>query len=425
MNVVLNKIKGSIQRNIVLVSNFSYLSFLQITTLLIPLITYPYLIRVLGKDLYGLVVFTQVIAGYFSIFISFGFTMTGAKEVSIHREDKRKLSEIVSTITIIKVIFLLISFVGLLGYFTYSDISYKWLYILAFWICIMDVVFPTWFFQGIEKMKFITIISLSSRLAFMLLIFVFIKSKEDVLWYPLSNLIGVIISGWASFHLIRKNGINFMMPSLNTMKEYIKQSYHFFLSNVLIQVYANSNKAIIGFFLDMGSVAYYDLAEKIVNLIKMPQTILSQTAFPRISANKNPYFIKKVLKLSFLLNLGLYIVLFFLAEYLVQLLGGKEMITTVPIVRILGLLAPIIAISNVMGILTLIPYGYNKLFTQMIGISVVVYLLMLSILIGLNIVSIYSLSIINVLVEIVVSIVSVYFVYKSNILWKKNTIISL
>lgn len=419
----MNWIREKIKANAVLFSNFSYLSFLQVASLLIPLVTYPYLIRVLGKELYGLVIFTQVIAGYFTIFISFGFSLSGAKEVSIYRDDKQKLSEIVSAISFVKLVFLALSFVVLLGYLMYADVPHKLLYVLAFWVCITDLVFPIWFFQGIEKMKFITLISLVTRLVFIALIFALVRGKDDVLWFPFANLIGALVSGVVSFYLIWKEGVRLIFPSFSMIKESLKKSYHFFLSNVFVQIYANSSKAVIGVFLGMGAVAYYDLAEKIANLIRIPQGILSQTVFPRISATKSVDFIKKIFKVSVGLNVGLYVVLFFIAEYAVLWLGGKEMLAAVPVVRILGLLAPVVGVSNVMGILTLIPFGLNKLFTQMIGISVVSYLLMFLIIWQTNSISIYSLSTISVLVEVVVSVISVYFVYKSNILWKKNTII--
>lgn len=423
MKNILGKIKEKADNNKVLLSNFSYLSVLQVSLLLIPLVTYPYLIRVLGKELYGLVVFTQVIAGYFTIFISFGFSMTGTKEISVNRDNLEKLSEIVSTISFIKSVLLVVSFLFLWVYFQLYPNPHQVLYYLAFGVCLLDVIFPQWFFQGIERMKFITLISLGARLIFLVLIFVLIKDQSDVLWFPLANLIVTIISGIVSFHLIKKAGIKFIIPSFSMIKHYIKESYHFFLSNVLIQIYANSNKAIIGTFLGMGSVAYYDLAEKVVGIIRIPQGILSQVAFPRISANKNPHFIKKIFNISVWGNILLYVILFFVAEYVVLFLGGKEMLSAVPIVRILGLLAPVVAISNVMGILTLIPFGQNKLFTKMIGYSVVIYLVLFAVVWGLNMISIESLSLVNVFTEVGVSIISIYFVYKTNILWKKNTII--
>lgn len=417
------KIKNVIEGNKTLLSNFSYLSVLQISLLFIPLIAYPYLIRVLGKELYGLVIFTTVIAGYFTIFISFGFSMTGAKEVSIHRDNFQKLSEIVSAILIIKSVLLLVCFLVLYGYFILYPSPYQVLYYLAFGACLLDVIFPQWFFQGIEKMKFITMISLGARLVFLGLIFVFVEEQGDVLWFPLANLVATVISGTASFYLIKKEGVRFIVPSFSTIKHYIKESYHFFLSNVLIQIYVNSNKAIIGTFLGMGAVAYYDLAEKIVNLIRIPQGIISQVSFPRISSTKNTSFIKKILRFSLVINIFLYILLFFTAEYIVLLLGGKEMLSAVPIVQILGLLAPVVAVSNTMGILTLVPFGFNKLFTKMIGFSVVSYLAMFVAVWGLDIISVYSLSVVNVLTEVIVTIISIYFVYKTGVLWKKNTII--
>ncbi len=417
----ITQIQAIWSRNTVLLSNFSYLSALQIATLLLPLITYPYLIRVLGEELYGLVVFTQVVAGYFGVFISFGFSMLGVQEVSIYRENKKKLSEIVSVITFTKSVCLLFSFVIIFAYLNLFNVQYKWLFALAFWVCLLDIVFPTWFFQGIEKMKFITIISLINKILFTILIFIVIKERNDVLWLPISNIVGTIVSGWLSFHLLRKEGVKFVFPTLQITWKYIQKSYHFFLSNVLIQIYANSNKAVVGYFLGMGAVAHYDLAEKIVNLIKIPQTLISQTVYPRVSADRNPFFVKKIFTLSIVVNLGLYLLLFLGAEYAVLLLGGEKMLPAVPIVRILGLLAPIVAISNVMGILTLVPFGYKKLFSQMIGISMISYLLMFAVIWGMNNINLYSLSAINVLVEIMVSVISVYFVYKSNILWKRNT----
>lgn len=419
----LNFIREKIKENKILLSNFSYLSILQVVSLLLPLITYPYLIRVLGSELYGLVVFTQVIATYFNVFISFGFTLFGAKEVSIHREDKTKLSEIVSTISLIKIAFFIISLIILYIYFLFKPQEYELLYFLGFSICIADILFPSWFFQGIEKMKYITLISLGTRVIIIGLIFIFIHSKEDVLWYSILNLISALLSGFTAIYFIHKEGIRWHWASFQTIKHYLNASKEFFIQSAIIQVYVNTNKAVIGTFLGMSAVAYYDLAEKIVNIIRMPQGIISQVVFPRVSATKSTSFIEKIFKLSMVLNIGLYLFLFVFAEYLVIFLAGEKMLPAVPLIRILGLLAPVIAVSNVLAILTLIPFGYNHLFTKMVAYSVVVYLVLLFILWIFNIISVYSLGIINVTTEVVVSIISVYFILKKKILWQKNTTI--
>lgn len=409
-------IKRMFINNKKVIENFSFLSILQIVNLLIPLVTYPYLIRVLGSELYGLVVFTQVVAGYFAILISFGFSTFGAKEISIHRDDKQKLSQIISNISFVKLVLLLIGFLGLGGYLFYVDTEYKWLYILAFWVCILDVVFPQWFFQGIEKMKFITLISLAARVVFVLLIFVLIKGKEDVLWFPISNLIGALVSGAVSFYLIYKEGVRLIFPSFRIIKDYVRESYHFFLSNVLIQIYVASNKLIIGHFLGMSALAYYDLAEKIVNLVRMPQNIISQVAFPRISATKSVSFVKKLFKISTLMNVVLYSLLFVFGRYLVLFLGGEAMLEALPVVFILGLYVPIVGISNVLGILILIPFGYKREFTRMTIYSVITYVLLLGVVFLMNKLSVESFAMINILTEVIVCIIAFYFVQKNKIL---------
>ena len=413
------KIKNVIADNKILLSNFSYLSILQISLLFIPLISYPYLIRVLGKELYGLVIFTSVVAGYFTILISFGFSMMGAKEVSIHRSNSQKLSEIVSTISVIKIVLLLVCFLVLYGYLIFYPSPYQILYYLAFSACLLDVIFPQWFFQGIEKMKFITMISLGTRLIFLGCIFVFVQEQSDVLWFPAANLIATMISGGASFYLIKKEGVRLAIPSFSTIKHYIKESYHFFLSNVLIQIYVNSNKAIIGTFLGMGALAYYDLAEKIVNLFRIPQGILSQAVFPKVSAEKDSVFCKKILNVSLLANIILYTILFLSAEYIVMLLGGSDMLSAESIVRILGLYLPIVGVSNVLGVLVLIPFGYKVEFTLMTIISFVAYVLLLGIVFLFDIMTLEYMSTVNVITEIVVSLIAFYFVKKNNIFKKR------
>ncbi|CEN43416.1 Polysaccharide biosynthesis family protein [Capnocytophaga canis] len=420
--VGLSNIRRVLNNNGVLISNFSYLSLLQVVNLLIPLVTYPYLIRVLGSELYGLVVFTQVISGYFTVFISFGFSTIGTKDVSLYRLDTRKTSEIVSNITAIKMLFLFVSFVVLLSYLVLMDVNHKWLYVFSFWVCILDVVFPVWFFQGIEKMKYVTLTSLFTRGIFVCMIFFLIKTREDVLWLPISNLIGSLLSGLISYHFMKKEGISFVRPSYSTCRYYLRESYHLFLSNVLIQFYANSNRTIVGIFLGMRMLAYYDLADKIVGLIRIPHSILSQTVFPRISSQRNIDFIKKIFKISLLFNIVLYFLLFFSAEYVVLLLGGKEMLYTVTIIKILGLLAPIVGMNNVLSFLTLIPFGHKILFFRLVSISLVVYLVFLGGIWSLDMISLYTLSIVTVLVEVFVTIVAFYYVYK-NVIWKENMII--
>lgn len=102
MNKFINSLKEKAIKHKTLIENFSSLTVFQILNLLLPLLTYPYLIRVLGIEIYGLVVFAQAIIGYLLILVGFGFNISATKEISIHRDNKDKLSEIASSVLTIK-----------------------------------------------------------------------------------------------------------------------------------------------------------------------------------------------------------------------------------------------------------------------------------------------------------------------------------
>ena len=395
-----------------IIENFSYLSVLQILSLITPLITYPYLVKTLGEVMYGTVVFAQAVVTYFNILVVFGFNFTAAKEVSIHRDNPKKLSEIISAVTIIKTLFLILSLLLISCYMFYTSKMDYSLYYLSFWICINEILFPTWFFQGIEEMKYITFINFGIRILFIGMIFVFIKSPEDYLFFPLLNGIGSLLAGIISFSLLYgKYKLQLIKVPLKRLIEYVKSSYHLFISNVSIQIYVNANKIIIGHFLGMREVTYYDLAEKITNMGKIPQSMISQVLYPKISLEKNSVFLRKVLKGSILLHVFLYLIVFLFSNKIVAYFGGNEIV-----LRILFLTVPIIGISNVLMVLTLLPFGYNKAFTKIVFLSAFFYSLIILILYGFDEISLYTLTATNVLVELIVSIIAFIYTRKNKLL---------
>ena len=395
-----------------IIENFSYLSVLQILSMITPLITYPYLVKTLGEVMYGTVVFAQAVVTYFNILVVFGFNFTAARDVSQYRDDTKKLSEIVSAVTIIKTLFLIVSLLLISVYMLYvSQIDYT-LYYFSFWICLNEILFPSWFFQGKEEMKYITFINLGIRLLFIAMIFIFIKSPNDYLYFPLLNGIAVVLAGAVSFVLLyKKYKVRLTVVPIRTLVEYVKSSYHLFISNVSIQIYVNANKIIIGSFLGMREVTYYDLAEKITNMGKVPQSMISQVLYPKISLEKNGSFLRKVLKGTILMNVFLYLMVFLFSNQIVAYFGGNE-----TVLRILFLTVPIIGISNVLMVLTLLPFGYNKAFTKIVFSSAFSYLLIVLILYRFNSISLYILTATNVVVESLVSIIAYIYVKRKKII---------
>ena len=220
------------------------------------------------------------------------------------------------------------------------------------------------------------------------------------------------MAGVVSFSLLyKKYKLQLIRVPLKTIIEYIKSSYHLFISNVSIQIYVNANKIIIGHFLGMREVTYYDLAEKITNMGKVPQSMINQVLYPKIALEKNKAFLKKVLKGTILMNVVLYLIVFLFSHQIVTYFGGNE-----TVLRILFLTVPIIGISNVLMILTLLPFGYNKSFTRIVFLSAFFYLLIVLILYGFNSISLYTLTATNVVVESLVSIIAYIYVRRKRII---------
>lgn len=417
--------KGKASTYKTLIQNFSYLSVLQIFNMLVPLFTYPYLIKVLGKETYGLVVFAQAIVAYLVIVVGFGFNISATREISIHRDSKEKLSEIVSSILIIKgILFLLCSIIlGCLLIFISKAHGYEYLFLFSLWACLNEVIFPIWYFEGIEQMRYITYVTLLSRLIFLGLIFIWINSAMDYLYVPIIYGIGALAAGGIALIMVfGKHKIQFKWQSIQTLKYYIKDSIPIFISNVSIVLYVNTNKVIIGSFLGMGELAYYDLAEKITSILKIPQSILSQTLFPKVNNDKDIQFIKKIFFFSIIFHCFLVLLLILLSEQIVIALGGKQMLQAIWVVNLLALSIPFIIASNFFGILILIPFGYKKIFSTIIISSGIIYglfIFMLNFTIGFSITTITSSTIFT---EIFVASSMYYYIKKLN-LWKKDLII--
>lgn len=412
---MLKQIKRATKKHKTLIQNFSYLSALQIFNMLIPLISYPYLIRILGKETYGLVVYAQAIVGYLVILVGFGFNISATKEISIHRDNREKLNEIVSSVLIIKILLFVLSAIVLVILLLVIPQAkgYEALFLLMLWMCMYDVIFPMWYFQGIERMKYITYITLVSRLTFLGLIFVFIHNPSDYLFIPIINGIGALLAGIMSLAIIfRKHKIQFTLQPIDRLKFYFKDSIPIFVSNVSIKLYVSTNKVIVGSFLGMTEVAYYDLAEKLASVLKMPIAILSQALFPKISKEKDLKFVRKIFQISLIANVSFYLLFVLLSKNIVLLLGGKTMMDAVLIVNLLASTLPIISMSNVFGIQLLIPFGHNRTYSGIILTSGLFYFLQ-SILIWATFgFTLINVTVITVTTEIFVSATMFYFCKK-------------
>ncbi|MFA9392678.1 MAG: oligosaccharide flippase family protein [Prolixibacteraceae bacterium] len=411
-------IKSIYNRNKTIVANFGYLSVFQVINLLIPLVTYPYLIRKLGIEIYGAIIFSQAIISYFVILINFGFNFSATKQISINRDNESKLLEIINAVFTIKTALLLLSFIilFLILNFLPDHHLYKTLYIITMWMALYECFFPIWYFQGIEKMKYITILTLISRSIFVILIFILVNKPTDYLLVPIINGIGAIASSTIALIIIyRKN--KFYVPKLFKLIEIINESIFIFISNVSTKLYVSASKTIIGFYLGNTQVAYFDLGEKLLQFLKIPVMILGQSTFPKLSKTKNIKLANKLLKISIIgSSIVLLIVLLFLKK-IILLIGGVDMLPAQKVAGILVFSIIFVASNAFLVPYRLIPFGYNKDFAKVTFYSFCTYLLFIVILILFDSISITNLSVSNLIVEFVVLILGVFYSRKRDILY--------
>lgn len=281
MLIKLKKIKSSKKK---LLKNWGALSFLQVSNYLFPLITLPYIVRVLGPEKYGLVNFTMAFVAFFNLITDYGFNVSATRELSIYRNNKEKISSIISSIYFIKIILLAISFIiffTLLLLVPFFNKNFD-AYLVAFTIVIGNTFFPLWFFQGIEEMKYITFLNFQGKLFFVILIFLLIKSPADFLLLILFNgLTPVVMCIGAVIIMKQKFGLTLSFPNRNEVLDQFKKGRYILLSNLGISIYTNASTFILGLFSTNEVVGYYSAAEKILNAIKSIMAPIFQTLYPR------------------------------------------------------------------------------------------------------------------------------------------------
>lgn len=358
-----------------LTENFLSLSVLQGLNYFLPLITLPYLVRILGPDKYGLISFAQAFIAYFGILTDYGFNLSATREISIERENKKKVSEIFSSVMIIKMGLLLLSFIIMnIIIFSFQKFRQEWLlYYLTFGTILGQVLLPIWFFQGMEQMKYITFLNIIAKSIFTILIFVIIHRVQDYLYVPILNALGSIIGGVLGLIIIFKDfDLKFKFPRIEEIKHQLKEGWYIFISTVAISLYTVSNTFILGIFTTNTIVGYYAGAEKIIKAIQGLLGPVTQTIYPhinKIASESKTRAIKFIQKITFLIggtSFILSLIVFLFAGIIVKILLGTQYHESIKVLRILSFLPFIVGLSNIFGIQTMLTFNHKKAFSNIL-----------------------------------------------------------
>lgn len=357
----------------VLITNFTSLSIVQIAGFVLPLIYLPYLVRVIGPDKFGAVAFAQAIVLYFSFITNLGTNLYAPREIALNKDDHFKISNIVSNILFLKIIFLLLTI------FAYSIVIYivpkfraeKFLFMFTGSSLIVTALLPTWFFQGIEKMANIAIANLLSRGLGVFLIFTVINNKSDYIYVPLVNVSSQMLGLFFMYYImLNKEKIRIVMPNILLMKKITKESFPLFISSISVSIYTGINIVILGFLTNNTIVGYYSVAQKIVRAGLSIQGQLGVVFYPHISKmvlvskERAITSIKKAFMITILFAIPVTIFIFFNAHEIVRLIFGNKFLASIVPMQILSFLFIIIGLSNVFGMEILLPFNKKKEFMK-------------------------------------------------------------
>lgn len=400
-----------------LLGNFTYLSILEIISILFPLLTYPYLIRVIGAQKYGIIVFSQAVMAYVIIIVNFGFNVSATRRVSENRDNIIRLKEIYSSITYLKLTIFLLSMIVLLGVLYLFKFDHVEVILLLLGLCLQEIFFPSWFFQGMEKMQFITIVSFISKLVFLLLIFVLVHHKTDYLIVPFLYSLGGCVTATSSIFILYKFfHIHFIRVSKTQMITDIKESIPFFASRISTVIMERSNVVVIGSFFSYELVSIYDLCSKVVTIMMTPYQLVAQVLYPNVARSKNMNIIRKAVKPVLGSGLCFSLLICLLSYYVVLLLGGEKMLDSVPILRLMVWYVPIVGMSSLFGASTLVVNNHSAEYNKSVVYSLLVYLCIIGVLLLMNRVNLYTMVMAYLIPELVVASYRIYITRKYNLL---------
>lgn len=333
-----------------------------------PLITLPYLTRVLTPNYYGIATYMTSTMTYFQVLIDFGFIYSATRDASLHRADKKRLGEILSQTIAAKLILCLLGFLIMLIMVPFVTIMKEnFVLTLLYFLSVAITIFlPDYIYRGLEKMEIVSIRFILARLVSTVLTFILIKSSDDLILMPVLLICGNLAAVIFSFlHLYRKEHVRFVAINWREVVDSLKSSSVFFVATFATTAFGATTTFLMGVekfsTLSTAEIAFWGLAYQIICTIEMMYDPIISSIYPHMVKNKDYGVIKKALLIFMPLILLGVVVCYFLADVGMNLAGGSEYTDAVPIFRIL---LPMLIFSfpaQLLGFPLLAPIGKEKL----------------------------------------------------------------
>ncbi|MDN3678431.1 oligosaccharide flippase family protein [Flavobacterium paronense] len=404
-------------------NNFITYGVGQAFNLVTPILVVPYIVSICSEEGYGKIGVGLAIAFFLMVFIDYGSDILGVQEVSVNRESKEKLEKIFITIYTAKLVLLLL--VLLLATILFYTVPFfaneKQLFFLSLPILIGQFINPTWFLQGLENFKWITVLNIISKVIYVIGIFIFIQKPADYIYNNLFWGIGMIIANCFVFlYLLNRHAFSFKKTKRIEVKTYLKTNFSMFSSQIFVSLQMYSPIVLISIFGNNIMAGQYKIIDQIIVIFRTYIILFFNFVFPRVcylldkSRIEGLNFWKKVNGLNFLFILFLMTLIVVYSFVVVDYFNPKDVAYISDLLKI-ALFIPIL--QSVSQPLKQLILGWNKQ-TKYIRTTMIVTVITLVLIVILTPVF----KVMGVLSSLIISeilIISIFFYHIKNKLFNR------
>ena len=367
-------IGNTLSNNKKVMENYFFMTVLQILNMCFYLLIYPFLIRTLGQEGYGLYAYAASMVFLFVTFVNFGFDLPAAQQVALHSDDKQVLRSVLSCVQTAKIYIEMIAVLCFAVVMLINPIMGN--APCVFWITFLQtltfILFPQWYYQGLQKMKMVTYIQFGFRLLSLPFIFIFIKSPQDVWVFALITSLASVLGGITAWLMIRYcDGIKIYWASIPAVKRAYLEAVPFCGSNIIGVAKEQGMILMAGSFLGMADVAIYDLANKIMLIPRAIFSKLNDALYPQMVVRGDKETNRRVLLYEVVLGIGAMLCVALFGPLAVYVLGGEQMMSSYGVTVILSFTILCWLVVGVFLQFYFVPAGYTRhiLYNQIVAMS--------------------------------------------------------
>ncbi len=276
--------------------NAGALGLVQVANYASSFLVLVYLTRVLGVETYGVVAFAVGITQVLSVVLDLGFAMSATQWIAAHREDEARLARFTGAVLVLKAAALALGAVPLVAYAvgTTKYAAHAPIFVLALLPLAGHALQPVWFFQGIERMRFVTVFVVLAKLSFVALVALLVRTEADYLWVPVADGIAQGLAAAVGLALIPRVGHRVRRPRREDLREALRMTSGFFVSRLAQTAQTNAGVLVLGLVAAPSLVALYALAEQLYRAMHSAFAPVVHALYPHMARTRDVVLLFKV-----------------------------------------------------------------------------------------------------------------------------------